>query len=508
MQRISFKLREGLSVRFELLTVLGIFGLSLFLAYFGPLVYHYPIAPGDDIYVHLSNITAIVQHGLPSLGSSYPYGFYLLVIALAKLTGITTIQSLTYIAPLLLPLSGIAIWWFARSLVDKKVALLAYGLYALISLQPLQTYYDGSLPNLLTAGIILPLLFFALLKVFQEKQLRWGIALLTLTIILILSHHLTVLVFVAVACLWLIIWVFWQLSKDKRMKELGLFIVGIVVFIPLFIWSFAHLTIFEPAYGVFRTYLQVIPHFPYLISTHLASSPTWTIQTYGENLSGFIFQAGFVGAVLLPFWPKLADKTRAVALLLSIWFFVYFIGSVSSWAGEPTRLARDLAMPASILAGWITWQFLQLLYKQNQTLSLFLVWLLIPLSIIGFYHKAGYALAETPLVRFSQADQEAYSYLLDNQLGPQTTVVLDDASWQVVVAARGTNRLIPYITPRVPYDQIRKTPCYLIGWYVEDVWQPLVPDPSIAQSYFNRPELITKAEFNDSYRVRYILCAK
>src|SRR5947209_3661001 len=95
-----------LSKRMYFLLFSLILGISSFLSYYGVLIHHFPIAPGDDIQVHLANIVAITQHGLPRFGSGYPPGLYILIILFSKFLHINVLQGLTYLAPALLPLSG------------------------------------------------------------------------------------------------------------------------------------------------------------------------------------------------------------------------------------------------------------------------------------------------------------------------------------------------------------------------------------------------------------------
>lgn len=102
-----------------------------------------------------------------------------------------------------LPLSGLGTYLLARSLVSPAAALIAGVAYALAPYHLVNLYQRGDLAEFL-AAIWLPIILWAILRLGQSVTLRAFLALLAGTIGLVLTHNLSVLLFLPVAAgLWL-----------------------------------------------------------------------------------------------------------------------------------------------------------------------------------------------------------------------------------------------------------------------------------------------------------------
>ncbi|MEI6478394.1 MAG: hypothetical protein WCO52_05415 [bacterium] len=493
--------------------VVGVGILSLFFSYYGVMVHHYVIAPGDDTYVHLRNIIAIAQHGAPAFGTSYPPGFYWLVLGVSKLTHSGILPAYTYTAPILLPLSGLVIWWLAETLYGRTVALVVYGLYALVSLQPLQTYYDGTLPNITAASILMPLAFTFFIKTLPSphltvrKRLSWlALGLLTSALIFY-THHLTVLVFVGVMAPWAALLAILYARRAHRPLVLVGAVVGVLAAASLTIWAFFTLSLFGPARGVVLEFATFTNQFPYFHPLKGSGVSQWTLGAISGLIGGVILRCGLAGLVVilarLRSFPK---RMRLGTILILLWLLLYLVGSHYQWSGEPTRLARDMAMPLSILAGWFIVEFVGWLRRYSIVAQAIAIILILGMSLAVAHLRAKQEMDYSPMVRFSQSDQVAYDYLLDHHLTSETTILTDEPIWEQVVAARGQQGTFVHIHDSLDSSVVPSTACYLTGWYLPGVWPASYADHATADVYLNDPTYTVEATFTDPIKVNYLIC--
>jgi hypothetical protein len=504
-------------VKYPLVLLVGaIFVISVFFSYYGVLFHHFPIAPGDDIIVHLANALNIQQNGLAGYGG-YPPGLYIIVLAFSKITGFNVLQSLTYLAPILLPLSGLAIYLLSYSLFNVRIALVAYVLYGLVSLQPLQTYFDGSLPNIFTAGIILPLtvtcVVFFIKGLEKEAPAQRNISAvmgLALIGVMLFSHHLTVLVFMVLFSLWLTLLALLALVKTRNPRVIlkGLAVVALSVLGGIFV--FFTLPVFKLARNLIYLFVGFQSHYPFVYSLVPKTVRVWDARQFEISLSGVIFQGGMIGALLLLLSLKTEKDSaqRKVNMLLLLWFFLYFIGSLSAWTGEPTRLARDLAMPLTITAGYFfVWSY-EKLRVHSRPLALGAAAIVLLVGINDSATKLQYETAYSPMVRFSDADQQAYEYIQILNMGSDTNIMALQSTWNVVTRARGTDHYFGSVTYPVPFAKAIYKRCYLIGWYKTGVWPESFSDQSVAKTYLKSKDLTVDAHFSDEIKDQYLMCRK
>jgi hypothetical protein len=482
--------------------------VALFLSYYAVVKYHFASPPGDDIFVHLHNTVAISQQGLPPLGDTYPSGLYLLIISVARLLHISILQAFTFVAPALLPLSGITVWLLARRLFNPMSALITFGLFEFVTLQPLQTYFDGSLPNLFAAGILLPLFFLAIISWVDGKR-RWVSAVCTLLLLaaLIFSHHLTLLIALATLVLWGVLSVLVMLFRTKQWLKIAGGLVLLAVGLWLFGLAFANLQIFAQARGVFLLFVHFSATYPFISSAVTVVKNTWDSHLFGLSMGGLVFQGGVLGFFLVLVQCRRFRKSVDFArLLISIWFLIYWIGATHQWAGEPTRLARDLALPATILGGWAIWGVGKTLWQYYRVLAYVFIGLVILLAWGGAYTRIQYETANTAMVRFSQADDEAYKYLKESGQFSRTTVLVKELVWQEVVLEHGDEQSFAAVAYEQMYPPLYPTPCYLVGWYEPGAWPPTHADHSVAESYFAVPGMRILKHFSDPTKEWFFIC--
>lgn len=505
-------MRSFLKEHWLSLAVLLIFFLSLFLSYYDVLILRFPMAPGDDVYPHLTNMVRIRDQGLYAFSDGYPPGLYLVVLWLGKLFSAPLIDALRWVAPALLPLSGLAIYWLAATIFSRRTALLAYALYALVLLQPLQTYYDGSLPNLLAAGIAMPVAFTALVRAIQPSRRRrwlWVGLFLVSTVLLFYSHHLTALVFLGVLIVFgTVLWLRKVFSwPGNGNRFLG--IAGLLAAFLLLGWAFFALPIFQPARSILEAFVDFSSRFPFVQSAIVESKPIWGFRSFGLAFSGLVFQASLLSvAVLLWRWRSFSPNQKTGVILLAVWFILYFLGSRTPLSGEPERLARDLALPAAILAAWALKEFYLLFSRYLRPVAIiFLLAALLAASgnaVTRFTHQT----QPTAMLRFSWADQEAYNYLIDSGLSRHTQVLTRDGTWTAIAYARNDLDKFAAISLEQPAPELVWKTCYLTGWYFPGVWPDGHTDKTNALTYLNHPELAAQRHFVDELKVWYLLCTK
>lgn len=492
-----------------------IFTVGLFLSYYGVLINKYPVPPGDDTFAHLNNIQIIIDSKTSPFSGNSNYGlFYFIIISLSKVLHISTIQAMSYLAPLLIPLTGLALYALAKTTFqDKRIPLLAFFLFTFISLQPFQTYLDGTFPNIMSIGIIAPYIFICLIKALNQEKIKqrilWFMASALLLFLIAKSHHLSTLITFTTIAIFLAISVLAKIFSLKKLLPKILWILALAALIYILFDAFFTLPLFQSARNILNIFVIVKPEYPYFFSTHAYYRAPWNMENFGEIVSGIIFQFGFLGALLFLLRKKFTKNTENTGwLLITIWFMVYFIGAVSSWSGEPTRLGRDLALPASILASLAVIKIYDYLSKKDELIirNIFIATLLL-LSLNGFSNKLAMQTAYSKMVRFSTADKEAYSYLIDSGLSGQTKVIVREPSWQTVAMIQKDSSKFAVITsndePKVPGQLFN---CYLTVWYNKNVWPSIYESKENVNTFTNNPELTNSKTFSDSNKNLSLLC--
>lgn len=499
---------------------LGLLGLLLVYTALQPLTSGFTVSPGGDTLAHYQTIAALRDQGL-SFGELFtrPIAFQSTVLGIHNLTSWPIETVYRILAALALPLSAFSVSLLAGVLFGRKYALLTLLFAGFVSLQPWQTYVDGTIPNIYGAGVFFPLVVsFAYLTARQRKYSRafwWYLVALFLSLtLLLMTHHLTTLVLVATTALWALSCLVLVLSTRALPLRRKIWLsVGIVSGITLLAVAFGTLPIFRAARSIVAVFTDYINQFPYLmVSTSNTPRPVWDTFIFGQDLGGWIYQAAVAGALLLLIRTVRngLKPTQLVVLFFIAWFSIYFIGAFSGWSGEPTRMARDLAIPGVVLASYFTLESVALLRRYSRVVHWVFIGAVVLVCTPYLQTKARYVAAANRHVQFSPAEEAAFTHLQTTNNLSQTTILTTNFIWRAVLDLRlGTVAAAAQPTKLVPAEGVANTgslasgittPCILHVRYLEPV---LAATPTTTQY----EELVTtqpfsvRQQFTDDRRV-------
>jgi len=481
-----------------LIAFLAVFLIHTGLSYWGLLHYHYLVAPGNDIAPHLYYIQIIKQGNF--IWGSYPPGFHYLIMFLAKLTDKSELQVITYLEPALLVISGLAIFYLARVAFGPKTALFAYFLYTLVSLQPLQTASDGGLPNILIGDTVVPIILVCWIRFWQGRY-WWSIPLIILVVITVLTHHMSFLVLLGVLSLSAAGLLALKTWRAKGLSRLVILAEGLAI-AALVGWAFYYLPFFSAARSLLETAL---------FSPTKSRVLSWV--DYSALINGLIFQMGAVGLFLLiyfsrGFWKKSTQPDLVSAVVIGSYYLFYFIGSRLPTI-EPERLARDLALPATILTAYAIVQILHLTEKKVVIRTAFVVVIAV-VVILGVWRKTKIETSYDRQVRFSAADVEAIAQIrrLDH---PPTDVVTkgvfgeQELFWKIFAANEIEDKKINLISEKQAAIY-SGTACILVGYSHPGIWPDELTDSSLTDKYLANPEYVVRSRIEDNLKVWYLFC--
>lgn len=406
---------------------------------------HVTVTPGADTLAHYQTI-AQIQQGKISLANllAQPTALHAATAGISNLFNISAENVYRIFAALALPLSALSLAFLARVLFGRSVAVVTLLLAAFISLQPWQTYADGTIPNIYGAGILLPVtvaLTVLARRNFSYPKRAWSYATSALITMVLLAytHHLSTLVALASVSIWALIEFLRAVSSPAVSVRTKVWL-GVAVFggIALAGIALAKLPLFGQARAIIDIFVNSSPEFPYFVfTTTPAEKPAWTVFLFGQDMGGFIFQGALAGGtwVLARSWfqrlPIHSGRIFVVA-----WLAVYAVGAFSSWSGEPTRMARDLALPGCILAAVFTvWGFTFLHARRAAVAYVCAATLL--LVVLPYSLTKGRQIATVAQhTQFTLADEAAYRYLVENDALSDTTIVTPNFIWQALLQLR------------------------------------------------------------------------
>ncbi|MEX1052143.1 MAG: hypothetical protein WEC83_02010 [Patescibacteria group bacterium] len=477
-----------------------IFIVHFVLSYYGQWRYHYPIAPGDDIFNHLKLISDL-ELGQPTTlgGSHYPSGLHSLILFLGGLFGVGSITVTAWLWPALLVLSGLAIFVLAQQLFGLKVALVSYLLYALLSLQPLQTAFDGSLANLLAGNVILPLtiLFWAKTWVSSGKsRLVWVVLSALGTVAIALTHHLTTVVLVAALSVSGLVVLVDRLKTQGCAR--GLVIRNTIIYLLIVGAAFAAFW-FSPAATPVKDLLLAVEDIS-------QAGKSWPIAAYFNRISFLIGLAGLAGLGYCS-WAILRGRVdqrwRTGLLVILVWAWIYFLGSLTSEVGEPERLGRDLAMPISIIAG-LSLSQLRLAWLGKAKYAVMV--LLVIVALYDFSVKTKQLVRYNPMVRFSAADVELRDANFDSYIKPLYLWARNPA-WNFLAKNEVATDKFTLVTHEQALTFLSQDTrsCVLASLYKEGTWPP---DLQEEDKIFALEDLGATRAFilEDETKIWYSLC--
>jgi hypothetical protein len=306
---------------------------------------------GMDTFSHLNTVAYFVEsRALPSFSSSP--NLLQWIVAQFTLAGADPNLAFSLVAIASIPLAIVATSTLAWQLGGRRVAMFTAVFFGLIGKQPLQNLYDGTVPSIYGTAVFIPLLITGLLlthtlpKLWQK--LTSGALAVACFFVLVLTHHLSSAVFIATILITALIYGVWLLFSAQTRRQGIICITALLLLIPF--WNFVIPQSVQSLVGSLLVFTHSFPWFS--LVTDGVEKPGWTPILYAINLSGLLFQLGVIGivAAVITAYRHRNHAKAIVYLGIAIWAALYFGGSLWSGSGEPTRLARDFAVPGSILA--------------------------------------------------------------------------------------------------------------------------------------------------------------
>lgn len=157
-------------------------------------------------------------------------------------------------------------------------------------------------------------------------------------------------------------------------------------------------------------------------------------------------------------------------IVLLVWFLLYLVGSRLSFVAEPERLARDLAMPGAILAGYFIVNAYHYLAKERVIRMVFIATVGLALGL-GVGVKTLELIQYNPMVRFSESDQK-----LLTDIGQSTDPVglqVQNGGWHYMAKEQIDSGKITLLRR---YATVKKRfkagQCVYLSYYKDQVWPP------------------------------------
>lgn len=488
-----------------ILLIFGLTTLQLALSYYGQVVHQYPVAPGDDIFNHLRAMENLQQNPVLWQWGGYPIGFRILVVWLSNIFAAgELITTLKFVWPLLPVLSSLAIFLLATKLFSKKIGLLTFIIYGFLSLQPLQTLYDGGLPNVFAGNTVLPLTLLLWVTVWQNLQqgyrrLVWPVlGLLTGIFVILYSHHLSSIVLIVNLLVTFPFLAFWSTRKlvgQKRWQiPIGLIITGLVL---------TFLLAQAPIFNNLKDLLETVRNYA-------LPSPPWQWSRYHTSINGLLFQ-GSIAGILVLFWRRLRRPSLLTAgeIMLTVWFIIYLVGSRLSAVAEPERLARDLAMPGAILAGYFIYYAYHYLKNKGEMVAATLFSIFIIGSfVLATAVKTAELTQYNQLIRFSAADAQ----LLQQVQNSKSIIALNShtPAWNYLAPEEVSSRKIRLINSTKQADYyIGLGRCVYLEIYKNFIWPENYRKNQIYEELKqSNLEINIQPRYEDSLKLWYEVCAR
>lgn len=410
-------------LRIPIILLLG----SVFVfSYLNQLLYRYQVPPGGDAFNHLEIVNQILAGNYQWIWQ-YHSLWHLLVIAVSKLTGVTAITVMAWLGPGLLVGSSFVLFYLNYRYFGLIAGLVSAAIIGFFSWQPLQTLYDGGFPNVLSAGIVLPLTIIALENTLTTQgRLKHLLILLVFLILLLMSHHITTAYGLLTIIVFLFVYLWKRLERAGVNKVLLLFIPPIVYTLFLVgLGSFLNFAAANSTRGLIAQFMKVDPTFPYLHFIGRLDNPDAYLslaelpQAVGWA-PVFLGLFGFVLAIIYFLTSNDLGKRR-ISLVLLIWTTILLVGSQLPALGFPVRLMRDLGVPLALLGGIFVGSVVE--YITARTLPKFLAPLVILLSL-----ATGWAVIGERLARAAAPNPLVYHLKVDHQAASKITSSLPENS--------------------------------------------------------------------------------
>lgn len=405
--------------------IIGIIILS-FIQYYGLIHFHYAVPPGDDGANHLSMTMTFYENSTTILESwksgSYPPGYHIFLAKTAHLFNVEPLRVMLWTYPSLLFFSGLVIFFLAYVIFGPTIALLTFYVYSFTTRTPIQLLNDGGYPNLIAAHILLPLtIAFFILANRSKKKYRVVYSLLSIlsALLLIFTHHISTFYFIGIILLFVpTYYLASAIFLKKKVREIiWPFMIYIVsLFVLLIVYKKSD--VLAPARNLGSIMFESIDHFPYFKSISNLSDPgaIFSPREYPARIGKLVVPIGFFSIFYIPFILKKELKEYLLPIsILFCWTILLLIGSRLTFLTNPERMARDLAVPLSILSAAALYYFWQKAIKFKKYKSLAICIFLFVLAFLVYSptrDRFKNAFNYEPMVRFTDADKEATRNLI------------------------------------------------------------------------------------------------
>lgn len=395
--------------RFLMAVIIGF----LVLYYVSYVRFHYASAPGADLYNHVLMMQELEQKGFSVFFHDYPRMFHLVLWGVTALTGLDPLRAMLYLIPPLMVGVALANGWLARLIAGPTAGVITTVLLLFFSYQPWQTLYDGGFPNVLAAGVFVPLWIGCVGSFIMTHRRHYLGGAVIFALLIVMTHHISsaYLLFLLVVLL---------LAYLPRLGMWG----GIGLIGVFLLWLSP---IAAPVRGLVGQAVYVEGEFPWLhVRGHLDNYyAIWhKASDYPGGIGALVFYAGLMGVAAVMWWGK--KERNIVALLTLAWLAALLLGSRIEALSFPVRLARDAGMPLAVAAGvgifaawqWASWQ------ARPSVGRVILIGIVLLLGFQQFGRSIKkIAYVYEPTLRYSQADQSAValvgstpSIMFDNPL--------------------------------------------------------------------------------------------
>jgi len=437
----------------------------IFIQYYGVVHFHYPDTPGDDTVNHWGMIQDIKNNSKGFFevirSGGYPPLYHFTILKISSLLHLPEMTVMLWSYPAIIVFASLAAFFLAYAVFKNKyVALLALLLYGFTTRTPMQLLHDGGYPNLIAAHILLPSAIAFLILAWKSKVEggRWkveGTPAPVITnasrvssrassrvegplyykkiilyvlggifiVLTMLTHHISTfeMLGIAITATPILIIATWTKNKWQWWKGiLWLAVYGLLLAVLGFLYFKS--SVFAPFRGLASIMIVITDKFPFiksLIKPEAAALVPW--QMLPGRIGRLVVPLALIFIPLFSLFKPLRErKIFYPTILVSAWSLMLLILSQSTLFTNPERLARDSALPLSILAAGSIYYIGQYFKSKKILLAGFIV-VCILLAYSPLHDRFYNAFHYEPMVRITQADLQAINILTNERPGPIIT---------------------------------------------------------------------------------------
>ena len=133
------------------------------------IIYRYLIPAGQDPFNHDRYVQLILDGKLGD-AANYHILWHTIVAFFTLITGLNSLTVMAWLGPTLLIFTALSVYIFTRRFFGPVAGLASAVAIGFFSRQPIQTLYDGGFPDVLTTGVIIPILFMTVLNLTETPR--------------------------------------------------------------------------------------------------------------------------------------------------------------------------------------------------------------------------------------------------------------------------------------------------------------------------------------------------